>query len=140
MVETARICQRAFQSHSQMTPDPGPHHQVQQPQSSPPLPQCHMEKSQQPTPGTKGLQSRLARVTQPGLGPPRSRATAWWGSATDLGTAMGEGHGGSPRPCAARQSTCSRLSRAPFLSVPCPWPEMNKTQEVGGAIHGPENV
>lgn len=54
MVATSQTYKRAFPSHFQMTPDSSPHHQVQQPQSNPPVPQCSVGKSQQPTPVTKG--------------------------------------------------------------------------------------
>lgn len=47
---------------------------------------------------------------------------------------------GVPCPRAARQSTCSELSRAPFLSAPCPWPEMNKTQGGGGSYSWNERM
>lgn len=85
----------------------------------------------------KGLQSSLASAISPGLGPPRAQAEAKarWGSAWELGKAVGGGGVGSP-PRTAPQSTCSKLSRAPFLFAPCPWPKMNKTPGVGGAIHG----
>ena len=57
--------------------------------------------------------------------PHRSQTPSW---------ARHWGRGGPP--CTAPQSTCSKLSRAPFLFAPCPWPKMNKTPGVGGAIHG----
>lgn len=127
-VETALSARGPFGPTS-LTPNPSPHYKQPSSASKP----C-WEKPAANT-MTEGPRSRQALSHPARLWASQVSDHSLVGLSLGVGTARSRGVGVGGLSRTAPQSTCSRPI-APFLSAPCPWPEMNKTQGVEGAIHG----
>lgn len=125
---------RGFRSCFQMTPAPAPATMSSSPKASLLCPRALWG-----TASSRHQRSRACRADWPESSPGpwasqvSGRSQAQWGSAPELGMAVGEGWGPLPHCTTVHML---QAEQGPFLFAPCPWPEMNKTPGVGGAIHG----